>query len=143
MPEIKSASAIAEKWARVTPQRTADYEQGVKNPKRDWEQATLEAADRQAEGVQRAIEENRFEKGVAKAGTAKWQKGATTKGPQRWSQGVQLGADEYEAGFAPFRDVIENTQLPPRFPAGDPRNIERTKVMAEALHRRRVEGASS
>ncbi len=141
MPEIKSASDIAAKWSRVTPQRTDDYEQGVRNPKRDWEQATLEAADRQAEGVQQAIQEQRFQKGVAKAGTAKWQKGATQKGPQRWSQGVQLGADEYEAGFAPFRDVIEYTDLPPRVPAGDPRNIERTKAMAEALHRRRVEGS--
>ena len=140
MPEIKSASAIASKWSRVTPQRTADYEEGVKNPKRDWEQATLEAATRQAEGVQQAIQEGRFEKGVSRAGTAKWQKGATQKGPQRWSQGVQLGADEYEAGFAPFRDVIENTSLPPRFPAGDPRNIERTAAMAKALHDRRIQG---
>lgn len=141
MPEIKSASDIAAKWARVTPQRTADYEAGVRNPKRDWEQATLAAADRQAEGVQLAIQEDRYSKGVAKAGTAKWQKGATQKGPQRWSQGVQLGEDEYQSGFAPFRDVIENTTLPPRFPAGDPRNIERVKAMAEALHRRRVESA--
>ena len=141
MPEVKSASEIAGKWARVTPQRTADYEDGVKNPKRDWEQATIEAADRQAEGVQKAIQEDRFAKGVAKAGTSKWQKGATQKGPQRWSQGVQLGEDEYEKGFAPFRDVIEQTDLPPRFPAGDPRNIERVQTMAAALHKRRVEGA--
>lgn len=141
MPEIKSASAIAEKWSRVTPQRTADYEQGVRNPKKDWEQSTLAAADRQAEGVQQAIAEGRFEKGVSKAGTSKWQKGATEKGPQRWSQGVQISADEYEAGFAPFRDVIEQTTLPPRFAAGDPRNIERTKAMAEALHARRVQGS--
>lgn len=139
MPEIKSANEIAAKWARVTPQRTDDYEQGVKSPKRDWEQATLEAADRQAEGVQIAIQEKRFEKGVAKAGTSKWQRGATTKGPQRWSQGVQLGADDYEEGFKPFRDVIEDTVLPPRFPAGDPRNIERVKAIAEALHNKRVQ----
>ena len=140
MPEIKSSREIAAKWARVTPQRTEDYEQGVQNPKKDWEQETLAAADRQAEGVQKAIQENRFEKGVAKAGTAKWQKGATTKGPQRWSQGVQVGEDDYEAGFAPFRDVINNTTLPPRFPAGDPRNIERTAAMAKALHDRRIQG---
>lgn len=141
MPEVKSASEIAEKWARVTPQRTADYEAGVRNPKKDWATETAAAAERQAEGVQQAIQEGRFQKGVEKAGTEKWQRGATTKGPQRWSQGVQVGQNDYEQGFAPFREVIANTQLPPRFPAGDPRNIERTKVMAEALHQRRIQGS--
>lgn len=140
MPEIKSASSIAEKWSRVTPQRTADYEQGVQNPKRDWAEETIAATDRQAEGIQKAIQEGRFEKGVAAAGTEKWKKGATQKGPQRWSQGVQVGADDYESGFAPYREVIQNTNLPPRYPAGDPRNIERTKAMAEALHNKRITG---
>ena len=140
MPEIKSASEVAAKWARVTPQRTEDYETGVKNPKRDWASETAAAAGRQAEGIQKAISENRFEKGVQKAGTEKWQKGATQKGPQRWSQGVQVGQDDYESGFAPFRETIQNTNLPPRFPAGDPRNIERTKAMAAALHKKRVTG---
>lgn len=141
MPEVNSTSSIAQKWSRVTPQRTADYEAGVKNPRRNWEEATSEAAARQAEGVQQAIQENRFEKGVARAGNEKWQRGATQKGPQRWSQGVQLGADDYEKGFAPYRDTIERTALPPRFPAGDPRNIDRVKAMAEALHDRRIQGS--
>ena len=34
---VPSAAKIASKWARVTPERTLDYEEGVRNPARDWE----------------------------------------------------------------------------------------------------------
>ena len=46
MPKVKSASQIAEKWARVTPMRAEDYRIGVQNPKRDWAQASAAANDR-------------------------------------------------------------------------------------------------
>ncbi len=36
MPVIKSSAKIAEKWAKVTPQRSAEYEDGVRNPTKDW-----------------------------------------------------------------------------------------------------------
>ena len=134
MPAIKSAASIAEKWARVTPLRAPDYEAGVKNPKKDWEKATLAGATAYKEGIQKAITEGRFEKGVALAGTEKWQARATTVGPARYSQGVQVAQPEYEKGFSKYRDVIEKTTLPARFAKGDPRNIERVRVMSKALH---------
>jgi len=138
MPDIKSSSAIAEKWSRVTPQRTADYEQGVKNPRTSWKDATKAAAQAQAEGVQKAIAEKRFEKGVDKAGDEAWQRGATEKGAMRWGPGVQIAGEAYAEGFQPFADTIKSTKLPPRYPKGDPRNLERTKAMAAALHAKKV-----
>ena len=33
MAEIKSLSAISDKWARVTPARAEDYKLGIANPK--------------------------------------------------------------------------------------------------------------
>jgi len=134
MPAVKSMSSIAEKWARVTPQRAPDYEKGVRNPKKDWAKATIGASAAYKEGVQKAITENRFEKGVNAAGTEKWQRKAVELGPTRYSTGVQVAQPDYEKGFAPFRDVIERTTLPPRFAKGDPRNIDRVRVMAAALN---------
>lgn len=134
MPPVKPMSAIAEKWARVTPQRAPDYETGVRNPKVDWAQATANAAGAYKEGVTKSITEGRFEKGVKAAGTEKWQRKAIELGPSRYSQGVTVAQPDYEKGFAPFRDVIERTALPPRFAKGDPRNIDRVRVMAAALN---------
>lgn len=141
MPAIKATSEIAEKWSRVTPQRTEDFEIGVKNPRRDWATQTKAAEGAYAQGVQTAIQEKRFGKGVDKAGTGKWQENTATKGVDRWGPGVQAGQDAYEAGFSPYANRIQSTKLPPRFPKGDPRNIERVRVMAAALRNQKVKGA--
>ena len=133
MPSIKDASAIAAKWGRVTPQRTEDFDSGVKNPRTDWAAATKAAEARFEEGVQKAISRKAFGKGVGKAGTAKWQQKTIEKGTRRWGEGVQLAEADYSAGFAPYVEVIKNTTLPPRYPKGDPRNIARVATMAKAL----------
>lgn len=134
MPKVKSASEIAEKWGRVTPERAVDYEKGIKSPKKDWASSTKAAEGAYKEGVQKAIVEGRFGKGVEKAGTSKWQEKALAVGPARYGEGVRVAQPAFEKGFAKFRDIIEKTTLPPRFAKGDPRNIERVKVMASALH---------
>ena len=134
MPKIKDLSRISGKWTTVTPQRQGEYKTGVENPREDWKTATLAAAPRYQTGVQAAIAEKRFDKGVSNAGTSKWQQNASNKGPGRWAEGVQQGQGAYESGFAPFRDVIANTVLPARGPKGDPANIQRVAVMAKALN---------
>lgn len=133
MPVVKNIAKIAEKWARVTPQRSADYEAGVKDPIRDWATNTVAANAAYKAGVADAIAKDRFAKGVAKVGTEKWKRKATEVGPARFAQGVQVAQPDYEKGFSAFRDVIEKTTLPPRFAKGDPRNIDRVRVMAAAL----------
>jgi hypothetical protein len=138
MPKVKSG--YGKKWARVTPQRTEDYQQGVQNPKVSWQAATLAAEKNQADGIQQAITDKRFAKGVQKAGDAAWQAGALQKGVNRFGEGVQVSESKYEAAFAPYAQVIESTQLPPRYPKGDPRNVERVKAIATALRNKKVKG---
>ena len=134
MPVVKSLSQSSEKWSRKASQATQDYAEGVRNPKRNWAEATQEAADAQAAGVQAAIANGSFGKGVARAGNEKWSRGATGKGTQRFGPGVQAAKSDYERGFAPYRSVIESVSLPPRGPKGDPRNYQRTQIIGEALH---------
>ena len=113
---------------------------GISEPRTDWENATLDAAANYAEGVQQAIQDKRFSKGVEKAGTEKWKRKSLDVGVGRFGPGVQAAEQDYKNGFQPFADVIDNTVLPPRFPKGDPRNIERVKVIAEALRAKKLAG---
>ena len=122
MAEIKSGARIREKWQRVTPLRSEDYKLGVQQPRRDWEKSAVAAAPTHLAAMAEAGARGSFAKGVAKAGSAKWQTRALQKGPGRFAEGVMVGADDYEKGFAPYRDIIEKTALPPRFPKRDPRN---------------------
>lgn len=133
MAEIRSLSAIKEKWTRVTPGRTEDYKLGVQNPKRDWaEEATASEANYKA-GVDAAQVKGLFVKGIAKAGTAKWKDKALKKGPGRFAEGVFIAGPDFEKGFAPFHAAIERADLGPRFPKRDPRNLSRVKAVVDAL----------
>lgn len=138
MPPVKSLDRISEKWARVVAVSQADYEDGIRSPRTDWAAATSAAAVNYNAGVQKAIQEKRFERGVKSAGSARWQERALLVGPGRWLEGVQVSRDRYESGFEPYRRVIETVTLPPRGPKGDPKNIQRVAVIADALHKEKL-----
>jgi len=133
MAEIKSMSAITEKWTRVTPQRTEDYKLGVQHPKRDWEAETVASKENWKAGIDAAHSKDLFAKGVAKAGSKKWQERALSKGPGRFAEGVYIAGPDYEKGFAPYREAISRVDLGPKFPRRDPRNLDRVKKIVNAL----------
>ena len=138
MAEIKSAARIKEKWTRVTPMRTEDYKLGIASPRRDWEKSAIAAKESHKAAMATAATQDAFAKGIVKAGTGKWQSRALAKGPGRFAEGVMVGGDDYEKGFAPFRDEIEKTVLPPRFPKRDPRNLLRVSAIATALGKKKT-----
>lgn len=135
MAKIKDSAAAAAKWARRTSNASAEYTEGIKNPRKDWAAETKAAEDNFEQGIIDAIADKRFGKGVARTGTAGWQEAALSKGPARFSAGVQGAEGKYEAGFAPYRTAIENLTLPPRGPKGSAQNIERVKIIADTLHK--------
>lgn len=133
MAEIKSMANIADKWTRVTPGRAEDYKIGIQNPKRDWAAETEASKGNWKAGIDAAAAKDMFAKGVAAAGTKKWQEKALKKGPGRFSEGVYMAGPDYAKGFAPYRDAIERVDLGPKFPRRDPRNIDRVKRVVDAL----------
>lgn len=137
MPPIRPVEVIARKWAEVTPGRATQYEAGVRNPVKDYATNAIAADSSWRAGVQAAIQANRFTAGVRRAGTPKWQRKAIELGPARYGPGVQAAQADYAAGFAPFREVIEQTTLPPRGPRRSPQNLQRVAAMANALGARK------
>jgi len=133
MAEIKKLSDIRDKWTRVTPGRTEDYKLGIQNPRRDWAEEALAAKGNWKAGIDAAAAKDLFAKGIAKAGTSKWKEKALKKGPGRFAEGVYIAGPDYEKGFAPFHAAIERADLGPRFPKRDPRNLNRVKMIVDAL----------
>jgi len=136
MPAIRGNTSA--KWVRRAASAGPEYEEGIKNPRASWQASTTAAAASQAAGVVAAIANKSFEKGVAKAGDATWQKKALSKGVQRFGPGVADAQADYDAGFAPYAQVIASTNLPARGPKGDPKNIERVRVMSAALRAKKL-----
>jgi len=137
MAAIRSASDISKKWAQVTPGRTAQYEEGVRNPVRDYAANAAAASDAWKSGVTAAVARDGFKKGVQKTGTAKWQDRSIKLGPARFGPGVQAAQGDYEAGFAPYREAIAGAALPPRGPRRSPQNMQRVNAMVTALSMRK------
>ena len=140
MPAIKSLDKITSLWASRAAAAREEYLDGVQNPRKDWETETLAASSRYRAGLEFSFEAGSYEKGISAAGTQKWQAKATKVGPGRYSEGVRVSEPEYRAGFSRFHARIAATTLPPRGPKGSPENIERVRVMADALHQEKLSG---
>lgn len=138
MPKVRSIGKIAEKYGRVTPAKGHELEAGLRDPKKVWVEEAAAAGEAWRGGVEGAIARDGFVKGVVDAGQSAYIEPALKLGVSRYRAGVEFGIPKYSKKFAPFRDVIESTTLPPRGPVGDPANIDRVRTMAAALHDAKV-----
>lgn len=133
MANIKPLQQSADKWVRRASVAGPDYEQGVRNPRRQWSEAAAQAADNYRQGVTQAATQGRFAAGVRQAGEERWQRATLQKGPGRFAEGVAIGQDNWERGFQPFQQAIERVSLPDRGPKGSPQNLQRVAVIANTL----------
>ena len=141
MPTVtKDISTIAAKWSQRANAAGADYTAGVKSTTKDWAGLTAAAASQWEAGVQTAVSNKRFARGVQAAGTQKWQAAASTTGAQRYPQGVSGAQPAYNAGFAPYLAVIAGVTPPPRQPTGNPGNVQRVSAYTDALHAKKLSG---
>lgn len=92
----KTPDQISEKYQRGVAGAGADYAAGVQNPARPWASATAAGQKRWAAGIQKAIAEGKFARGVQAAGDAKWQQNALNKGAQRYQASAQEAAAGYQ-----------------------------------------------
>lgn len=139
MVKTRGVDKATQKWRDRVAVASGDYADGVANPRRPWKASTLEAEPRFEAGVQVAIREKRFGKGVSASTDEKWKSKAADLGTRRFPEGVAAAEPDYRAGMGKVISAIEGVTLPPRYPAGDPRNYERVKAIGEAV-RKAVKG---
>lgn len=133
MPAIKPLDQISAKWIRVSELSAPSYEEGLKSTTVDWKTQTAAASAIYKTSMQAVIANDSFNKGVARSSTENWRTKALAKGVTRWPEGIRTAAQAYAAGFGPYRDAIANLVLPPRGAKGDPKNIDRVRMIAQKL----------
>ncbi len=135
---VRDTAGIAKKYAQRAQAAGGDYAIGVKSPARDWAQNTQAAAEAYKAGVTAAAGRGAFEKGVAAAGTARWQAKAVKVGPGRYGEGVAGAEGDYATGVGPYLDALKGFDAGPRGPAGSPQNAQRSAAVAALLHRKKT-----
>lgn len=130
---IKDTAALAKKFVQRAGAAAADYKSGVEAAGQDWADNTARSGENYAAGVQQAIGDKRFEKGVAAAGAGKYTQRASTLGAQRFPTGIAAAESEWSKGAAPYLDALKSMELPARRPKGDPGNQARAAAVATKL----------
>lgn len=135
---IKDTGSLAKKFVQRASAAAGDYKDGVMGAGADWEANARAGADNFANGVQQAIADKRFEKGIAEAGAAKFTARASTLGAQRYPTGVGAAEGDWSKGTQPYLQTLASLTLPPRRPKGDPGNFARSNAVAVALRAQKV-----
>lgn len=136
--KIKSPAEIAAKFARVTPGRSTEYGEGIMaTSPSDFETAAINAEAIYGQAITAAVARKARAKGLVGKG-AKWQKKASDLGVGRFASGVAGATEDYATGYAPYQAIIAGLTLPPKGPAGDPKNFERVRAIGEALHKKKI-----
>ena len=130
---VKPIEDASDKWVRRAGVASEDYKKGVENPRRSWAESASAAEASYKAGVVSAANAGRYGKGVKAAGDSKWKEMAITKGPGRFAEGVAIGKDDWQKGFAPYHSTLNSLKLPARGPKGDPKNLQRVVAVANAL----------
>lgn len=137
---VRSAQAAADAFVAGANGAQKAYTDGVTQAGQAWHDGASNAGDTFAQGVQAAIADGRYAKGVNKAGAQHYVDKATKVGAGRYSTGAAAAKGDYQTGVQPFLDVIANTNLPPRRPKGDPGNIQRVATIAANLRAKKLAG---
>jgi len=128
-------------WKNRATSAAPDYQFGVSNPLNDWQANALAAKDAWRAGVTDAAGRDAYAKGVAKKPTAFWQKRTLDLGVARYPDGVSKSVDVYESEWKPYYDALSKIELPPRGARGDPKNLERVRVIVTTLRSVKTAGA--
>jgi len=118
--KVKTLAEVTDKWADVTPGRSAYYEKGAK--------AAVSAGNIDA----------MYAGGIKRAGAAKYERKVTEVGAARYGPGVTAAKGDYSDGVAPMLDELAKITLPARAPRGSAANLQRVGVIATALNKRRL-----
>lgn len=135
---VKPLDQSAAKWARNAGGASTEYATNAQAAGQEWASQTAAAAQNFVAGVTASGIGERFRRGVQRAGAQKYSARIAELGASRYSQGVGAAQGDWQEGFSPFAQTIAGLTLPQRRPRGDPGNIQRVSVVAQALHARRL-----
>jgi len=103
------------------------YEQGTQGKGQEWESGARRGEDNYKTGVQRALQEGAFGKGVQRAGASRYEQGVQNKGVNNWPTGMQTAGDRYQEGVQPFTSLWDQELSTKRGARRSSANIQRVQ----------------
>ncbi|NVM22287.1 MAG: hypothetical protein HWN68_10970 [Desulfobacterales bacterium] len=136
--KVKPIDKSTEKWEERARGASAEFAENAKASASLWEQKTKAAADNYGMAISAPGIKTRFERGVSKAGAAKFLRKIESVAEGRYPGGITAATSDYKAGAEPYYSVLAALTLDPRKPRGDPGNIKRVEQVTKALNAKRL-----
>lgn len=136
--KVKPLTEVADKWAEVTPGRSAYYEKEATVAGPEWEANTIAAKAAFKAGVTAPNIDALFAGGVKRAGADKYNRKVKDVGVARFGPGVTAAKVDFSENVAPFLDEISKITLDPRQPRGSVANYGRVQAIGTELHKKRL-----
>lgn len=128
----RDTASMATKFVARAGQALNDYRDGVQAAGPEWESRTVESEANFEAGVQQAIADKRFGRGVRGSGQ-KFQVNAVTLGVPRYGPGVTQAKEAWARGVQPAIDALKALTLPPKGPKRSPQNMQRAQAVVTTL----------
>jgi len=135
---IPPLDAVVTKWVEETPRRAVYYEREAPAAAGRWESATVAAEATFRAAVTAPGIEKRFSGGVKRVKAAKFERKVRAVGVARFGPGVVAAREDFNTGVGPYIAELGVIDVPTRKPRGDPANLDRVRVIFDALHKKRL-----
>ena len=136
--KVKEVGASTTKWSENASRASTEFAINAEAAAELWAGNTGRAADTFHQAITAPNMKERFRRGVARAGAAKFARKIREVGRDRFGPGVAAATMDYTAGVEPYFATIAALTLSPRKPRGDPANYNRVQEIGKALNAKRL-----
>ncbi len=136
--KVKPIDASTEKWSDNAGRAADRFAIEAEASAELWATNTVKAADTFGQAISAPGIKERFRRGVAKAGAAKFARKIRDVAKDRFGPGVSFASVDYKDGAAPYYSTLAALTLDARKPRGDPANYRRVEQVGKALNAKRL-----
>ena len=136
--KVKNIGASTTKWAENAGRAATEFGANAEAAAAEWATRTVASADNFGQAISAPGIKERFRRGVARAGAAKFARKVRDVGQARFGPGVAAAVSDYTAGAEPYFSTLAALTLSARKPRGDPANYNRVQEVGKALNAKRL-----
>jgi len=136
--KVKPIEGSTTKWEERARTAATEFATNAEAAASEWATNTGKAADTFGLAIAAPGIKERFRRGVARAGAAKFARKIRDVAADRFAPGVSAATVDYKAGAEPYFATIAALTLSTRKPRGDPANYRRVEEVGKALNAKRL-----
>jgi len=136
--KVKPIETSTTKWSENAGRAATEFAENAEASADVWARNTAAAKDNYGQAITASGIKDRFARGVARAGAAKFARKIRDVAKDRFAPGVAAATVDYKTGVEPYFSTLAAMTLSARKPRGDPANYKRVEEVGKALNAKRL-----